>query len=178
MLPVQTLSVCPIILLSEYQIREYGLEIDSVARKHKSLYDRQGTQCFYVNSWVYIDFEDRGGLMGFEMLPIEDGDEDLYDVVTVISLIRWTPHQFMCKNKPHQNIYDPSDTNNETSQNEHSASINHITQVFHVDQFPETHEHPLENFALWFQTNLSWKLWCWQLQLGTELFIRTLILCC
>jgi len=34
----------PITLLSEYQIREYGLVIDSVAKKHKSSHGKQGTQ--------------------------------------------------------------------------------------------------------------------------------------
>ena len=38
-----------ITLLSEYQIREYGLVIDSVAKKHKSSYGKQGTQCFQLN---------------------------------------------------------------------------------------------------------------------------------
>ena len=49
-----------ITLLSEYQIRDHGLVIDSVARKHKSTHGKPGTQCFCVNSDVYIDFEDRG----------------------------------------------------------------------------------------------------------------------
>ena len=40
---------CPITLLSEYQIREYGLIIDSVARKHKTSYGQYGTQRFEVN---------------------------------------------------------------------------------------------------------------------------------
>jgi hypothetical protein len=50
----------PITLLSEYQIREHGLIIDSVAKKHKSAHDKFGTQCFQLGNWVYIDFEDRG----------------------------------------------------------------------------------------------------------------------
>jgi hypothetical protein len=64
-----------ITLLSEYQIREYGLVIDSVARKHKSAHGKQGTQCFQLSQHVYVNFEDRGGLMGFEILPYEDDDE-------------------------------------------------------------------------------------------------------
>src|SRR6476620_3322109 len=84
----------PITLLSEYQIREYGLVIDSVAKKHKSSHGKQGTQRFEINSWVHIDFEDRGGLMGFEILPIEDGDEDKYETFTITSPERWNPHKF------------------------------------------------------------------------------------
>ena len=49
----------PITLLSEYQIREYGLIIDSVAQKHYSAPDTRGKQMFQVNNWVHINFEDR-----------------------------------------------------------------------------------------------------------------------
>ena len=49
-----------ITLLSEYQIREYGLIIDSVAKKHFSAPNVRGRQLFQVNEWVNIDFEDRG----------------------------------------------------------------------------------------------------------------------
>ena len=87
-------SNSPITLLSEYQIREYNLVIDSVAKKHKSSYHGHGTQCFHVNSWVYINFEDRGGLMGFEILPIEEGDETKFDIITITSPLRWTPTNF------------------------------------------------------------------------------------
>ena len=59
-------SNSPITLLSEYQIREYNLVIDSVVKNQKSSYIRHGTQCFHVNTWVPINFEDRGGLMEFE----------------------------------------------------------------------------------------------------------------
>ncbi len=33
--------------------------------------------------------------MGFEILPIEDGDENIYDVITITSPNRWIPHKFM-----------------------------------------------------------------------------------
>ena len=84
----------PITLLSEYQIREHGLVIDSVARKHKSIHGKSGTQCFCVSSEVFVDFEDRGGLLGFELLPFEEGDEDRYDVLTITGPLRWTPRKF------------------------------------------------------------------------------------
>src|SRR5687768_9441172 len=76
-------SESPIILLSEYQIRENSLVIDSVAKKHKSSYGKTGTQCFHLNQWLHIDFEDRGGLMGFEILPIKDGDVGKYKVIMI-----------------------------------------------------------------------------------------------
>ena len=81
----------PVTLLSEYQIREYGLVIDSVAKKHKTAHNQFGTQRFQVNSHVHIDFEDRGALMGFEILPIMEGDEEIYDVITITSPEQWRP---------------------------------------------------------------------------------------
>ena len=73
----------PVTLLSKYQVREYGLVIDSVARKHMSAHGKRGTQRFEVNSLVIIESEDRGGLVGFEILPIEERDEDRYDIITI-----------------------------------------------------------------------------------------------
>ena len=73
----------PITLLSEYQIREYGLVIDSVAKKHMSSHGHKGTQRFEIRGDLHIDFEDRGGLMGFELLPIEPGDEDKFEIITI-----------------------------------------------------------------------------------------------
>jgi hypothetical protein len=84
----------PVTLLSEYQIREYGLVIDSVAKKHKTAHNQYGTQRFQVNSYVHVDFEDRGALMGFEILPVEDGDEDKYDVITITSPEQWKPRRY------------------------------------------------------------------------------------
>jgi len=73
----------PVTLLSEYQIREYGLIIDSVATKHKGPHGKFGTQRLQISELLHIPFEDRGGLMGFELLPIEEGDENKYDIFTI-----------------------------------------------------------------------------------------------
>src|SRR5688572_20640353 len=32
--------------------------------------------------------------MGFEILPVEDGDEAKYDIITITNPDRWTPHRF------------------------------------------------------------------------------------
>lgn len=50
-----------ITLLSEYQIREYGLVIDSVVKKHCTRPNTKGTQLFQLHPDVHINFEDRGG---------------------------------------------------------------------------------------------------------------------
>ena len=104
-------------LLSEYQIREYGLVIDSVAQKHHTSHGQYGTQRFQVNPWVHMNFEDRGGLMGFEILPIPPGDEDKYYIITITSPEEWTPYRFQGKHTvmhtnthPEPKSYDPSDT--------------------------------------------------------------------
>ena len=107
----------PITLLSEYQIREYGLVIDSVAKKHLSSHGQYGTQHFQVNPWVHMNFEDRGGLMGFEILPLEPGDEERYDIITITSPETWTPFRFQGKTMALHTTYqkctksfDPSDS--------------------------------------------------------------------
>ena len=83
--------------------------IDSVAKKHKTAHGVPGTQCFHLNSWVYIDFEDRGGLMGFEILPIEDDDLMKYDIITITSPNRWTPYKFVNEVIKDNYYYDPRD---------------------------------------------------------------------
>ena len=89
----------PITLLSEYQIREYGMVIDSVAIKHKKSATEFGTQRFELSSLLHIPFEDRGGIMGFEILPItkddfDDNGQPLYEVFTISGEKKWTPRKF------------------------------------------------------------------------------------
>ena len=81
----------PITLISEYQVREYRLIIDSVAKKHWSGNGTYGTQLFQVSADVHIKFEDKGGLMGFEILPIEPEDEETCDTFTITCPDKWRP---------------------------------------------------------------------------------------
>ena len=64
----------PITLLSEYQIRDHGYVIDSVATKHLRAKGEYGTQRLTLSNHVHVPFEDRGGIMGFEILPIDESD--------------------------------------------------------------------------------------------------------
>src|SRR5687768_8767920 len=32
--------------------------------------------------------------MGFEILPIEDGDEEIFEIFTITTPVRWTPQRF------------------------------------------------------------------------------------
>jgi len=90
-----------ITLLSEYQIQEHGLVIDSVASKHKSISGNYGTQRLYLNKWLHVPFEDRGGLMGFEVLPYEEGDEMKMEIHTITSNIQWVPSRYREVNSVH-----------------------------------------------------------------------------
>ena len=84
----------PVTLCSEYQSRDFGIVIDSIPIKHRASLDgRMGTQQMYLNEKVSIPFEDRGGLMGFKILPYEEGDEFKYDVFTLTSKAKWNPHK-------------------------------------------------------------------------------------
>ena len=123
--PINKLS--PITLLSEYQIREYGLIIDSVAKKHRTGNGTRGTQRFQVNEWVHINFEDRGGLMGFEILPIEQGDEERYDIINITSPDRWRPHKFIKEEETYP--YDPSDLAFDAEVSDYPATLNHLTRI-------------------------------------------------
>jgi hypothetical protein len=89
------LKDCPVTLLSEYQIREFGLVIDSCSKKHRLTPEGQyGSQSFYVSEDVHVRFEDRGGLMGIQLLDFEEGDEDRYDIFDVTGNQLWVPRRF------------------------------------------------------------------------------------
>ena len=89
-----------ITLISEYQVRIYGLVVDSVAKKHRSGDGRYGQQCLQLSENLAIPFEDRGGLMAFEILPVEDGDKEIYDIIPITGQAQWTPRQFMDQETP------------------------------------------------------------------------------
>ena len=75
--------------------------LDSLAKKHKSINGTYGTQTFYLGENRNIDLVDRGALMGFEIFPIEDGDEEKYEIITITGNHLWRPDEF---------AVEPSDT--------------------------------------------------------------------
>ena len=77
----------PVTLLSEYQVREYGYVIDSIATKHQKSATEYGTQRFTLSNDVHIPFEDRGGIMGFEILEVTKDDFDSKGEPLYLSLI-------------------------------------------------------------------------------------------
>jgi hypothetical protein len=94
-----------ITLLSEYQIREHGYLIDSVATKHLKSENEYGTQQLTLSRLLHVPFEDRGGIMGFEILPITDQDmhngEPIYDVFEITSSQIWKPARYRTEQKTH-----------------------------------------------------------------------------
>ena len=85
---------CPVTVLSEYQVREHGYIIDAVAKKHRKLGGEYGTQSFYLHDELHIDLIDRGGVMAFEILPWEEGDEERFEVYEITSPEKWIPSSF------------------------------------------------------------------------------------
>jgi hypothetical protein len=88
----------PVMLLSEYQIHNHGYVVDLVATKHKSSLNTYGTQSMVLNDLVQVPFEDRGGIMGFEILPIEPGEIDKVDpkldIFELTCANKWIPARF------------------------------------------------------------------------------------
>ena len=66
--------------------------------------------------------------MGFELLPIEDGDENKYDVITITNPSKWTPQTFVGEPFQEQMCYDPSDEIPVETKG-HLALVNHAPQV-------------------------------------------------
>ena len=63
--------------------------------------------------------------MGFELLPVTDGDEDLYDIFTVTCSDKWNPHEIHINPNDYDRYYDPSDTL--VSDSDYPASLNHLS---------------------------------------------------
>ena len=66
-------------IISEHQVREHGLVIDSVAKKHMLTATQHGAQSFHLNEDVHVPFVDKGGSMGMEILDISEDDTDEHD---------------------------------------------------------------------------------------------------
>ena len=65
--------------------------------------------------------------MAFELLPIEDGDENKYDVITITSPGKWTPQKFVAEPPQEPLFYDPSDASPMETEG-YPAFANHTSQ--------------------------------------------------
>ena len=87
------LETMPFCLLSEYQIRDYGLIVDSTAPQHKGINSDSGKHRIQLSSDVYVPMHNQGGLMGITILPWEQNDEDKYEVFTLTADKPWLPRK-------------------------------------------------------------------------------------
>src|SRR5688500_12097739 len=62
--------------------------------------------------------------MQFELLPVEDGDEDIYDMFTITSPLRWTPRKYKDESFDGY-FYDPTDATEEPQG--YPALVNHFS---------------------------------------------------
>jgi hypothetical protein len=69
--------------------------------------------------------------MGFEILPVEPGDEDKYEVITITSPTRWATHAFVKLNNDDLYTYNPSDNDSTLEVSDYPAALNHLA---HADQ--------------------------------------------
>ena len=64
--------------------------------------------------------------MGFQLLPVKDGDEHKYDVFTITSPAKWNPHKFVSETMNENYFYDPTDESNDIL--DYPATVNHTIQ--------------------------------------------------
>src|SRR5687768_6357312 len=64
--------------------------------------------------------------MGFELLLVEDGDEDIYDIFTITSPLRWTPRKFKDESFDGY-FYDPTDVDGEAQG--YLALVTHLSKA-------------------------------------------------
>ena len=75
--------------------------------------------------------------MGFELLPIEDGDEDKYDINTITCPGKWNPQKFLGEIPQELAPYEPTDEDfklsevlaNHTFSNDPDLSDNSMVKV-------------------------------------------------
>ena len=82
-------------LFSEYQIRDHGILVDSTCKRHKRIDGLPGTQRLNLSEHLDVPMEDRGGLMGIELLPWEEGDQDRYEVFEITQDLPWNPRRYV-----------------------------------------------------------------------------------
>ena len=67
--------------------------------------------------------------MGFEILPVEPGDEDKYEVITITSPTKWAPHAFVKLNNDDLDTYNPSENDSTLEASDYFAALNHLAHA-------------------------------------------------
>ena len=79
-------------LISEYQVRNHGCVIDSVAKHHKkSVQGDKGTQTFYPKDDYPIPFVLKKGLMSFQLAEPTEEEMELLEHIQITSDAPWNP---------------------------------------------------------------------------------------
>src|SRR5438046_390047 len=65
--------------------------------------------------------------MGFELFPIEDGDEDKYDIITITRSGKWNPQKILVEGSQNSMPYEPTDEEFQLSE-KHLVAANHMFQ--------------------------------------------------
>jgi hypothetical protein len=73
----------PVTLLSENQIREHNLVIDSVSKEHCTGNGTYGTQTLYANDHVEVPFSFKNGLMTFDFQYPTPEDIETYEIIQI-----------------------------------------------------------------------------------------------
>ena len=120
-------------LMSEFQTREAGCAIDSVAKKHKHIDGKPGNQAFVPRKDVWIPFELMGGLMTYTIrTPTSEEYEEWADkAIEVTNSQPWNPsthsddkwkvvRAFLASNIPDEPRIDASDDAVEVIQEQES----------------------------------------------------------
>ena len=82
-------------IISEYQVRDYGLIIDSCSTRHRKAHNKYGSQRFQLNDVIHSKFVDIGALMALEVLPYKEGDDEIYDIIDITEAsVPWDPRKF------------------------------------------------------------------------------------
>jgi hypothetical protein len=79
-------------LISEFQVRDHGLIIDSISAKHKSdLGGCKGTQSFWVTPDLRLPLQLKGGLMTFTYSKPSWEEMETLDVIGITNETPWHP---------------------------------------------------------------------------------------
>lgn len=67
--------------------------------------------------------------MGFKLLPIDQDDEDIYDIIPINSPTRWTPSKYLNHKDLNAYPYDPSDHTHVEEEGSYPNQVNHLSNI-------------------------------------------------
>src|SRR5210317_834891 len=128
----------PVTLISEIQVQQKGIAIDSTAMIHCTPQGTPGTQGMILNDVLKISFTNCGGIMGFKILPFKKGDQDRYEINQITSEQLWTL-QYFCDDESKDSDPEEAFLNNLFN----NYTMEEITQLYlhnNPDEIPSNPE--------------------------------------